>query len=148
MSKQIFRVGDKVFDIRYGWGKVIKNRERETYICYPIEVQFDKDGLQEDIVYTSCGKYHKNDAVNMLSFTEYTLEGFDQKRPINYENYMRKWGKFWNGASDNIFIDVLDDLCEDCDGNVKFVPYEIDSHYDHFEPLSEEQLKVLGLKNS
>ena len=144
MDKQIFKVGDRVFDLIYGWGKVtevyyLQNRD------YPVSVQFENSIIK----YTYDGKWNTADSYLRLSFTEYGLDDrFTQERPINYEDYMRKWGKFWNGTSDNIFIDVLDDLCEDCDGVVKFVPYEIDSHYDHFEPLSEEQLKVLGLKNS
>lgn len=144
MEKQIFKVGDRVFDIRHGWGKV---KNYYDLRLYPIEVQFEDDDSQEFIHYSNDGKASLGDNKPLLSFTEYTLEGFTQERPIKYEDYMRKWGKFWNNISDNIIIDVLDDLCEDCDGNVKFVPYEINSHYDHFEPLSEEQLKVLGLKN-
>lgn len=144
MNKQIFRKGDKVFDVIYGWGKVTEvycHQDRN----YPVSVEFENSIIK----YTHDGKWNTADSYSRLSFTEYGFDDrFSQERPINYENYMRKWGKFWNGASDNIFIDVLDDLCEDCDGNVKFVPYEINSHYDHFEPLTDEQLKVLGLENS
>ena len=145
MDKRIFRKGDRVFDIDNGWGEVIETHYLGTTL-YPIKVKFKTSSLY----YTLDGKWAHGDSYSKLSFTEYDLinGGFTQERPVNYEDYIGKWGKFWNGTSDNIFIDVLDDLCEDCDGNVKFVPYEINSHYDHFEPLTEEQLKVLGLKNS
>lgn len=146
MEKQIFKIGDRVFDIRYGWGKVTNC---EHLRLYPIGVQFDEDDSQEILFYSKDGKTNSGDNKPFLSFEEYDFDNrFTQERPINYEDYMRKWGKFWNNISDNIIIDVLDDLCEDCDGNVKFVPYEINSHYDHFEPLTDEQLKVLGLENS
>lgn len=145
MEKQIFKVGDRVFDIRHGWGTI---KKYDANYSFPIEVKFDKKYISDLIQYTKYGKDYELDDTGLLSFTEYGFDDrFSQERPINYKDYIGKWGKFWNNISDNIIIDVLDDLCEDCDGNVKFVPYEINSHYDHFEPLSEEQLKVLGLKN-
>lgn len=70
----IFKVGDKVFHIEYGWGEVTLESADKPY---PIEVQFKsyrtsftKDG-KEAIYYRP-----------MLSFTEYTLQGFSQERPI------------------------------------------------------------------
>jgi len=70
----IFKIGDKVFHIEYGWGEVTDDKADKYY---PIDVQFKnsvvsftKDG-QEDISYEP-----------MLSFTEYTLQGFSQERPI------------------------------------------------------------------
>ena len=147
MDEQIFRKGDRVFDIRYGWGTIKKYNANYSF---PIGVQFDRENIQDIIYYLKSGKDYEVDDIGLLSFTKYDLVngGFSQERPVNYEDCIEKWGKFWNNISDNIIIDVLDDLCEDCDGNVKFVPYEINSHYDHFEPLTDEQLKVLGLENS
>lgn len=62
--KEIFKVEDKVFDFKYGWGFVYDAR------C-PIIVRFSE--------YTV--SYAKKD-LKTLSFTEYTLQGFSQERPI------------------------------------------------------------------
>ena len=62
--KEIFKVEDKVFDLKYGWGFVYDAR------C-PIIVRFSE--------YTV--SYAKKD-LKTLSFTEYTLQGFSQERPI------------------------------------------------------------------
>ena len=62
--KEIFKEGDRVFDLVYGWGKVINST------C-PITVKFSEYTVD----------YYKKDLVK-LSFTEYTLQGFSQERPI------------------------------------------------------------------
>lgn len=145
MNKQIFKIGDRVFDVRYGWGKVTSYGKDNAH--HPVRVQFDKDNSKEVISYTKYGKEYELDDVSLLSFTEYGLdERFSQERPINYKDYIGKWGKFWNDDLVNMFIDVLDDIHED-DGTIKFISCEINSQYKNFEPLTEEQLKVLGLKN-
>jgi hypothetical protein len=60
----MFKVGDKVFHIKYGWGI--------------IEEKKDEDILSRFDEYT----VWSNSDNNLLSFTEYTLEGFSQERPI------------------------------------------------------------------
>lgn len=75
--KDIFKEGDRVFHIQYGWG-TIKNVLNDMYV-------FDKGseifGFPKDNNKT-------------LSFTEYTLNGFSQERP---EELPKKgqvvWGK-------------------------------------------------------
>lgn len=62
--KEVFKEGDRVFDLVYGWGKVINST------C-PITVKFSEYTVD----------YYKKDLVK-LSFTEYTLQGFSQERPI------------------------------------------------------------------
>ena len=71
--KTVFKENDKVFDVRYGWGKVdlIYNPNH-----YPIVVKY-KIG---HISYTLDGKSSHEDLTPMLSFTEYTLQGFSQER--------------------------------------------------------------------
>ena len=81
--KEIFKVEDKVFDFKYGWGFVHDAR------C-PIIVRFSE--------YTV--SYAKKD-LKTLSFTEYTLQGFSQERPIElpevgedvlvYDGYNSEW---------------------------------------------------------
>ena len=60
----IFKLEDKVFDFKYGWGFIFDSR------C-PIIVRFSE--------YTV--SYAKKD-LKTLSFTEYTLQGFSQERRI------------------------------------------------------------------
>lgn len=62
--EQAFKVGDKVFNIQYGWG-VISDIYSEMII-----VKFN--GIQYGFL---------NVNNKTLSFTEYTLEGFSQERP-------------------------------------------------------------------
>jgi len=60
-----FKVGDKVYDILHKWGVI--DQEIEGYFFVKLEdasmIIFEK-------------KY------NLLSFTEYTLQGFTQERPM------------------------------------------------------------------
>ena len=70
----VFKVGDEVFDIRYGWGTV---KEAGKYSKRGLYVAFEKN----------TASYYSNgvafDCVTpTLSFTEYTLQGFSQERPI------------------------------------------------------------------
>lgn len=93
MNEQIFKLGDRVFDIRYGWGTVINGIDIDDIDnLYPIRVDFNK----YIITYTYDGKITDEDKHPILSFTEYTLKGFSQKRPVDYKNHIGKWGKFWN----------------------------------------------------
>lgn len=75
--KTIFKKGDRVFDIQYGWGTVI---DIEAYNRYSVVVEFDDKAIHSylyDASYPSEGGYPRK----VLSFTEYTLEGFTQERP-------------------------------------------------------------------
>jgi hypothetical protein len=74
MKKSIFKIGDKVFDIFYGWGVIIEVNQDFTY---PICVEFDGDNLES---YTYDGRINNTNSPT-LSFTEYTLQGFSQERP-------------------------------------------------------------------
>jgi hypothetical protein len=75
--KNVFQVGDRVFDIMYGWGEVINIDE---YDRVSVVVLFD-DNLQRSYLFD--GKYSSEGgyARPVLSFTEYKLEGFTQERP-------------------------------------------------------------------
>lgn len=80
MKKEIFKVGDKVYHIQYGWGEVeaeVFDNEinQQTYRVY---VRF----LDGNISFTFDGKEFEEDKQSLLSFTEYTLQGFSQERPI------------------------------------------------------------------
>ena len=138
----IFKVGDRVFDIRFGWGIVNftysmdwNKAQPEFLVC---EVEFDKNKNKKPYSYT------KKLATQMLSFTEYTLQGFSQERSMNYNDYIGKWGKFWDNDKNHIILDKLDsyidNIFEDCFFKSK------NSCYKNFEPLTEEQIKILNLE--
>ncbi len=71
----IFRKGDRVFHIHYGWGtvKLIDSDMPE----FPVGICFD---LEERCWFTHDGR-ELNWEKPTLSFTEYTLQGFSQERP-------------------------------------------------------------------
>lgn len=142
MIKQTFEKGDRVFDIRFGWGKVVDDN---MAFLFPIGIQFDDDDSQEVIVYTDDGKLSLGEESPLLSFTEYTLQGFSQEKPVNYEKYIGKWGQFWDSNKDILLIGKL--LAYDNTENEGY-PFENEfGYYANFEPLTEEQIKVLGLCN-
>lgn len=64
--KTIFKVGDKVFDIRHGWGEVVEHFNGD----YLIKFQSVTNAMLSNEI-----------AIKMVSFTEYTLDGFSQERP-------------------------------------------------------------------
>lgn len=68
MSTEIFKVGDQVFDIRYGWGEIVKSPNNI------IVVNFE--------TYTQVG--YNADNIKLLSFAEYDLisGGWSQDRSV------------------------------------------------------------------
>lgn len=75
-NKEIFKVGDVVYHLIYGVGKVI---EIVSSRKYPVVVRFNRT---EDL-FTEDGR-HFSDRPKMLSFTPYDLVngGFSQERPL------------------------------------------------------------------
>ena len=79
MEKQIFKVGDRVYHISYGWG-VVKSVDHGGF---PILVSFVVEGYDDYIIsFSNDGFETSEDKTPLLSFTEYTLQGFSQERPI------------------------------------------------------------------
>ncbi len=75
MKKEIFKVGDKVYHYKYGWGEVIK----EVFEC-DVLVRYETENLIGDnFQYQVVERMLR---FELLSFTEYTLQGFSQERPI------------------------------------------------------------------
>jgi hypothetical protein len=82
--KTNFKVGDKVYCIIKGWGIITDILEScNLYIDFPIIVSIINDeGKKETASYTLDGRYLTYSQPT-LSFTEYTLQGFSQERPID-----------------------------------------------------------------
>jgi hypothetical protein len=76
--KTIFKEGDKVFDISFGWGEVVEILNGPYN--YPIMVDFN----DKYHYYTLDGRYVAGFKPT-LAFIEYTLEGFSQERPVTFE---------------------------------------------------------------
>lgn len=139
MKKQTFEKGDRVFDYLKGWGEIVhlySDNWEEVDDNYTVcVVKFESS---EEIIH-----FTKYLATKMLSFTEYTLKGFTQEKPVNYEEYIGKWGKFLDSDKDILLIGKL--LGYDNTENGVY-PFENEfGNYANFEPLTEEQVKVLGL---
>jgi hypothetical protein len=73
--KTIFKKGDRVFCYNHGgWGNVIKIFSDDN--PFPIYCSFDLGNCN----FTKDGRFYEG-GPSILSFTEYTLEGFSQERP-------------------------------------------------------------------
>lgn len=73
-----FQKGDRVFDIRYGWGTVTMFDGD-----YDVAIRFDND---------TCNHYFDGRGVGTISFTEYTLEGFSSERPkLTWDSIWKEW---------------------------------------------------------
>lgn len=150
MSK--FEVNQKVFDYSYGWGKIVKiittsDVSKEPIIVFinnkDIYNFYDLEGKNVCLI-DNIVKYR---AVNStLATKEYYLEDFTQEPQIDYTKYINKWGKFGFSKDKIEFIGVLKDFRETLEGLKYFYPFE-DRYinYEYFEPLTDEQLKILGL---
>lgn len=132
-----FEVGDKVFDIRYGWGEVLQIGDPKGW--FPIVVRFKND--PEEIVYAEDGRSKFEDDVPLLSFTEYTLHGFTAEKPIDYNKFIGKWGMFWsNKDKDERIIGKLEGYDDRYFKSTTSITL-----YAYFKPLTDEQIKSLGL---
>ena len=96
--KEIFKVGDKVYHISYGWG-IVKSIDIGSF---PVIVSFEIKGYDSyNISFSKDGIETSEDKTSLLSFTEYTLQGFSQERPIElpevgedvlvYDGYNSEW---------------------------------------------------------
>lgn len=131
-----FEIGDRVFDIRYGWGEV---ESFEVELGWEnVEIRFDNSLIS----YTVSGPGEIGDELCPLSFTEYSLQGFTKEKPIDYNKFIGKWGMFWsNNDKEEYIISRL----ESYDGKWFISESSPIPLYSNFKPLSEEQIKSLEL---
>jgi hypothetical protein len=116
--KTVFKEGDKAYDIKYGWG-VVDTLDNEEF-DYPVRVSF----LKSIETYTFDGRISRHSSPS-LSFTEYTLKGFSQERPVvlpevgelvlvrNHE--IERWRTFEFHSFDGLFYN-----CFNQDGFIAF----------------------------
>ena len=135
MAKKIFKVGDRVFDIICGWGEI---ESIDSTRAYPITAVFD--GSKTNYTYKGELPLGK---IRTLSFTEYGFDNrFTQERPINYEEYIGKWGKFWDNNPQYFRVGKLDGYVS-AEEKPFFSRYK---DFKNFEPLTDEQVKILELE--
>lgn len=132
MEKHIFKTGDRVFVYGFGWG-VIKQQQDYIGLSF-ITFETGDEAGKIQAIYSS-----------FVSFTEYTLQNASQERPINYEEYIGKWGIFRSRGLQKFIIDKLKSVNPYEDR--KFCAETDTTYYFTFDPLTEEQLKALNLKN-
>lgn len=94
-----FQKGDRVFDIRYGWG--IINLDNGIYF----NVEFND-------VYSTFTYTHK-DTNKLLSFTEYTLDGHTSEKP------KPSWVNIWDEFLESDLGSVLQFLDENFEPPVR-----------------------------
>jgi hypothetical protein len=119
MNTQIFKVGDRVFDAAFGWGEVINY---DTDSSFPVMVHFDSGDRKP---YTWDGRLNRI-ANPTLSFTEYTLEGFSQERPIKF-------------PCTGMFNETAFGICLGKDKNGHFISEFYTSPFINFEPMTFEE---------
>jgi hypothetical protein len=122
MEKSVFKVGDKVFDCRYGWGIVNFIVDKSFY---PINVKFGRYSYD----YTWDGRAFL-DLSQVLSFTEYTFKGFSQERP---EKLPKKGDIVWasnhkSGWCVCYFLEKVIDGGYKCTAYNPFIPIPIPSY--------------------
>jgi hypothetical protein len=131
--ENIFQVGDRVFDIMYGWG-VVEQIDKYNRGC--VSVLFD-DNLQRSYLggglYSSEGGYPRP----VLSFTEYRLEGFTQER---LEELPKKGDIVWaSNHKSNWYITYF--LEKDSIGGYKTTshnPFDKTPSYSHWNYITTE----------
>lgn len=121
-----FKVGDKVYCSEYGWGEV----ERSVY---PTEC---------------CVKFNNTTRfvrTQYLSFTEYTMQGFSQERPIDYAQMAKDKtvGWFWDR-------DDVDDRIVRLGRLISYNPKAISAKFrndlslwENFCPITPEEKAIL-----
>lgn len=100
----IFKIGDRVYHYKYGWGGItdIHNGiNKRIFVEFDNNLRINRETIEEK---------------NLLSFTEYTLEGFSQKRPEELpkkgdivwgrNEFPSEWhiGHFYEKRGDNYLI--------------------------------------------
>lgn len=128
MEKQIFNKGERVYVQGYGWGTVSIDRRTQFVL-----IDFDdfKDFCGIDV------------NRNFISYTKYFLQNFSQEKPEGINELIGKWGKFQDLSANNFIIDRLKSITPE---KTKRFFGEKTYFYMNFEPLTEEQIKILGLE--
>ena len=132
--KDLFRVGDKVYSARHGWGCVVSVRNED----YPFVVEFEA----ESEMYTRDGGAYENEPPS-LSFTEYDYinGGFSQERP---KGGFLKFGNldFLSGFRATTTIKVVDEetigISQDNKGSIQLDRYSAETLHTYLTTILEK----------
>lgn len=101
-----FKMGDKVFDIRHGWGTVVEVEFNHS--GFPIQVHFSTLNKTISDVYTIDGRSSFSDTYPSLYFVEITIPHNASVRPK------------WRAEVDEIFFHI---------NSVGFIIRDVDNRY-------------------
>lgn len=127
MEKQTFKVGDRVYVARYGWGFV------ECVKSKKCSVKFDDGGQVISV------------PNRLISFEKYFLQTLLEKKLCDYSAYIGKCGKFSGENTEEWVVGRLERYEPDEDGNF-FKCKGVVNWYEYFEPFTDEQIKILRLE--
>nr|DAI36831.1 MAG TPA: hypothetical protein [Caudoviricetes sp.] len=140
MKMQKFKLNQEVYDTTYGWGKVVERKE-DCYE-YPIKVEFYHRQKGLPLLEYTIGGVVKGGNFKTLSTRSYQLVGFCQEDKLPFEDCLYKWGMFRNSFENDIIISKLTLYVKENEHAFRTTDK---TFYKFFEPLTEEQIKVLGL---
>ena len=140
MKMQKFKLNQEVYDTTYGWGKVVERKE-DCYE-YPIKVEFYHRQKGLPLLEYTIGGVVKGGNFKTLSTRSYQLVGFCQEDKLPFEDCLYKWGMFRNSFENDIVISKLTLYVKENEHAFRTTDK---TFYKFFEPLTEEQIKVLGL---
>ena len=106
------------------------------YVWENVEIRFDNSLIS----YTVSGPGEIGDELCLLSFTEYSLQGFTAEKPIDYSKFVGKWGMFW---SDDRKEYTISKLVSFKDGGFRSATSIM--LYKNFKPLTDGQIKLLEI---
>ena len=140
MKTQKFKLNQEVYDTTYGWGKVVE-RKKDCYE-YPIKVKFYHRQKSLPLLEYTIDGVLKDGDFKTLSTRSYQLVGFCQEDKLPFEDCLYKWGRFRNSFENDIVISKLTLYVKENEHAFRTTDK---TFYKFFEPLTEEQIKVLGL---
>jgi hypothetical protein len=131
-ENNIFKVGDSVFDIQFGWGEVVFI---EGGLVYPVSVSFKKTNER----YMIDGKHNERNLFPSLSFTAYENKGFSQERPQE----LPEKGELIMVSNDNVSWRLLEFVDEERRGDLKRIFCKIPrvnmhDYYTYFKRLKQD----------
>lgn len=136
-----FEIGDKVFDIRYGWGEVLGFETDLDWVSVEVEFKGGDGSINRISYLIDTPEDFDDNELRLLSFTEYSLNGFTKEKAIDYSKFIGKWGMFWsNKDKDERIIGKLEGYDDRYFKSTTSITL-----YAYFKPLTDEQIKSLGL---
>lgn len=102
--------------------------------------------ISEEVDYFLSNLPDYYETANPLILTKAFTQGYEI-RFVNNE-YVGKWGKFWDNGENTVIVGKLYGYYQYQIHHFKARTHDDEvAFYTNFEPLTDEQLKVLGVKN-